>query len=65
MSSVIDIRTGQAAHIRPLFDRLAAKAPDYNLTTAEQRIEKIRRLMATVLKYRKEIYETGRLERGL
>jgi len=65
MSSVVDIRSGQAASIRPLFDRLAEQAPAYNLTTAAQRIEKIQRLMQTVLKYRKEIYETGRLERGL
>ncbi len=64
MNTVVDIRTGHAG-IRATFDRVSAMAPALNLTSAEQRVEKIRRLMSTVLKYRKEIYETGKLERGL
>jgi len=64
MSSVIDIRDAKGA-IRASFDRLAEKSYGFGQTTAAQRIEKIQRLMATVMKYRKEIYETGKLERGL
>lgn len=50
-----------AAH----FAQVAAKAPGLVQTRAAERVAKVRRLMDTVLKYRAEIYETGRLERGL
>lgn len=47
------------------FARAAALAPQLSLSTAEQRIEKIQRLLMTLLKYRQEIYNTGLKERGL
>ncbi|WP_428310717.1 aldehyde dehydrogenase family protein [Hydrocarboniphaga sp.] len=55
----------QADAIRAVFDRVKAMAPALVDTTAEQRIAKIQRLMKTMMKYREQIYETGRLERGL
>lgn len=53
------------AESRAAFDRATQLAPKIGLTTAEQRIGRIRRLMEVLLKYRPEIYETGKLERGL
>jgi aldehyde dehydrogenase (NAD+) len=64
MSTVVDIRSAQP-HVKAAFDRITALAPKLAQTTAAERVEKIRRLMATTLKYRAEIHETGRLERGL
>ena len=63
MSTVLEMRSTDT--IRPLFDRVAAKAPAVGLTTAEQRIQKIRRLMKVVLAHRQEIYEACKKERGL
>lgn len=63
-SNVVDIRSAQP-HVKAAFDRICALAPKLAQTTAVQRVEKIQRLMATTLKYRQQIYETGRLERGL
>jgi aldehyde dehydrogenase (NAD+) len=63
MSSVTEIRP--PAQVRQTFDRVAAKASALAQTTAQQRVENVRRLLATTLKYRQEIYETGRKERGL
>jgi aldehyde dehydrogenase (NAD+) len=48
-----------------LFAQVRALTPALAQTSAAQRVAKVRRLMDTVLKYRTEIYETGRLERGL
>lgn len=59
------IETPPTADVPTLFRQVAAIAPTLVDTTAAQRIAKVRRLMATVLKYRAEIYETGKLERGL
>ena len=53
------------ASIRATFDRVRALAPPLVDTTADQRIAKIQRLMKTLMKYRQQIYETGKLERGL
>lgn len=47
------------------FEHVTRLAPVLAQTDAAQRVEKVQRLLATVLKYRREIYETGRLERGL
>lgn len=47
------------------FRRITQRAPQLAQTTAAQRAEKVLRLWSTVLKYRDEICETGRLERGL
>lgn len=47
------------------FERISLLAPRVAQTTATERIGKVQRLWSTLLKYRAEIYETGRLERGL
>lgn len=54
-----------AGSIRATFDKVRALAPALVDTSAEQRIAKIQRLMKTLMKYREQIYESGRLERGL
>lgn len=64
MSTVVDLRSSQP-QAQAAFERITALAPQMAQTTAEQRVARIQRLMATTLKYRQEIYETGRLERGL
>jgi aldehyde dehydrogenase (NAD+) len=64
MSAVADLRSAQP-QVQAAFQRIAALAPVMAQSNAAQRVAKIQRLMATVLKYRQEIYETGRLERGL
>lgn len=48
--------------LRPLFDRLAAKAPSLVTTTAEERAEKIRRLLKAVMDARPKILAAGREE---
>jgi len=53
------------ASIRASFDHVRSLAPALLDTTAEQRIAKIQRLMKTLMKYRQQIYESGKLERGL
>lgn len=50
------------ADVRYVFDRLAAKAPELVTTTAEQRAEKIRRLIKAVMDARPQILEAGRKE---
>lgn len=50
---------------RVLFDHVKSLAPALVDTTAEQRIEKIQRLLRTLLKYRAEIHQAAKLERGL
>ncbi len=64
MSTVVEIRSTQSA-VRATFERVAALAPALAQTTAEQRIEKIRRLVQVMLAHRDEIYQAVRLERGL
>lgn len=48
--------------LQPLFDRLALKAHELVTTTAEQRAEKIRRLLKAVMEARPQILEAGRKE---
>jgi aldehyde dehydrogenase (NAD+) len=64
MNTATDMPMPTAA-IRVTFDRVKTLAPALQDSTAEQRIEKIQRLMKTMMKYREQIYETGKLERGL
>jgi aldehyde dehydrogenase (NAD+) len=64
MNTASDMPMPSAA-IRATFDQVKALAPALLDSTAEQRIEKIQRLMKTMMKYREQIYETGKLERGL
>lgn len=54
-----------AVDIAALFQQVAARAPVLGQTSATQRVAKVQRLIDTVLRHRDEIYETGRLERGL
>ncbi len=65
MNAVLDLTATNTAGIRTVFDRVAAKTPALVHTTAEQRIEKIQRLMKAILARRQEIYESGKKERGL
>ena len=51
-----------ALPLQPLFDRLALKATELVSTTAEQRAEKIRRLLKAVMEARPQILEAGRKE---
>jgi len=64
MSTVVDIRIPQSG-VRATFDRVAALAPALAQTTAEQRIEKVQRLVNAMLTHKEEIYAAVRLERGL
>lgn len=48
--------------LRRQFDRLAAKAPTIRATTAEQRADKLRRLLKATLDARPAILEAGRKE---
>jgi aldehyde dehydrogenase (NAD+) len=52
----------QAPPLQPLFDRLAVKANELVTSTAEQRAEKIRRLLKAVMEARPQILEAGRKE---
>src|SRR5262249_36297914 len=53
------------AEARAAFDNAVCLAPSIGQTTAAERIARIRRLMAAVIAHRAEIYESGKLERGL
>src|SRR3546814_18593390 len=63
MSTVINRPVGN--EIRTTFDRVAKLAPQLSQSTAEQRIARIRRLMAATLAARQSIYEAVKAERGL
>lgn len=51
-----------APPLQPLFERLALKSHELVSTTAEQRAEKIRRLLKSVMDARPQILEAGRKE---
>ena len=53
------------AESRAAFDHAVRLAPAIRRTTAAERIARIRRLMQVLLAHRPEIYESGKLERGL
>ncbi|HEY9544526.1 MAG TPA: aldehyde dehydrogenase family protein [Solimonas sp.] len=63
MSTVINLPVGN--EIRTTFDRVAKLVPQLSQSTAEQRIARIRRLMAATLAARPRIYEAVKAERGL
>ena len=50
------------AQLSSLFERLAARAPALITTTAEQRADKLRRLVKAVIDARPAIIEAGRAE---
>ncbi|MGH8445107.1 MAG: aldehyde dehydrogenase family protein [Solimonas sp.] len=63
MSTVINLPVTN--EVRTTFDRLAAQAPKLALSSAEERLALIRRLIQVTLKYRPQIYEAVKRERGL
>jgi aldehyde dehydrogenase (NAD+) len=63
MSTVINLPIGN--DIRATFDRVAAQVPQLSLSSAEQRIARIRRLMQVTLAARPKIYDAVKKERGL
>lgn len=63
MSTVANLPVN--TEVRASFDRLAAKTPQLSQSSAAQRIERIQRLMKSMLAARPRIYEAVKLERGL
>lgn len=63
MSTVVNLPINN--EVRTSFERLQARAPQLSQSTAEQRIARIRRLVAAALAARPRIYEAVKLERGL
>ncbi|MFI4979208.1 MAG: aldehyde dehydrogenase family protein [Nevskiales bacterium] len=55
----------ESSVVRAAFERIAARAPALVETTAEQRIAKIRKLLAAILEARPKIHEAVRKELGL